>query len=135
VIADYWPVLQLQLATDRLLLRSPSDDELAALAGVAEAGVHAPGERPYLVPWTEGTPQERAVHVIQQHWRRRGEWSPDAWALELGVFFDGRPVGVVAMRAHDFRVRREVKTESCASSSRIDSALTSRIGSLRSEGT
>ncbi|SMG36346.1 GNAT family N-acetyltransferase [Agreia pratensis] len=112
MIADYWPLLDLQLMTERLVLRSPNDDELAALAGVAARGVHAPGERPYLVPWTEGTPIERAVHVAQQHWRRRGEWTPQSWELELGLFFDGQPVGMVAMRAQDFRVRREVKTES-----------------------
>jgi RimJ/RimL family protein N-acetyltransferase len=112
VIADYWPLLNLQLTTERLVLRSPNDDELAALAGVAAQGVHAPGERPYLVPWTEGTPRERAVHVVQQHWRRRGEWSPCSWELEMGLFLDGQPVGMVAMRAQDFRVRREVKTES-----------------------
>ncbi|SKA86133.1 Protein N-acetyltransferase, RimJ/RimL family [Agreia bicolorata] len=112
MIADYWPVFNLQLKTERLVLRSPSDDELAALAGVAADGVHAPGESPYLVPWTEGTPRQRAVHVIQQHWRRRGEWTPESWALELGLFVEERPVGMVAMRAQDFRVRREVKTES-----------------------
>nr|WP_228507599.1 GNAT family N-acetyltransferase [Plantibacter sp. VKM Ac-2880] len=100
------------MTTARVALRSPSEDELVALAGVAASGVHRPGERPYLMPWTEGTAQERAVHVLQQHWARRGEWTPDEWALELGVFVEDQPVGIVALRAHEFRVRREVKTES-----------------------
>ncbi|KQR22198.1 GCN5 family acetyltransferase [Agreia sp. Leaf335] len=112
MIADLWPLLNLRLTTERVVLRSPNDDELATLAGIAAEGVHAPGERPYLVPWTEGTPGERAVYVVQQHWRRRGEWTPESWELELAVFLDGLPVGMVAVRARDFRVRREVKTES-----------------------
>ena len=112
MLAHLWPLLDLRLTTTRLVLRHPTDDELVALAGLAAAGVHPPGERPYLNPWTEGTPQQTAVHVVQQHWSRRGGWSPDAWALELGLFSDDRPVGMVAMRGREFSVRREVKTES-----------------------
>lgn len=110
--ANLGPLLDLRLSTSRLVLRYPTDAELAAVAGLAAAGVHHPGERPYLTPWTEGTPQQTAAHVVQQHWSRRGEWSPEAWALELGLFKDGQPVGMVALRAREFPVRREVKTES-----------------------
>ncbi|TFD85849.1 N-acetyltransferase [Cryobacterium lactosi] len=110
--ADLWPLLDLRLTTSRLVLRCPTDDELAALADLAAAGVHNPGERPYLTPWTEGTPQQTAVHVVQQHRSRRGDWSPDSWALDLGLFCDDRPVGMVALRGREFPIRREVKTES-----------------------
>jgi len=82
------------------------------LAEVAAAGVHPPGERPYLTPWTDLPPQQRGLHVIQQHWSRRGEWSVDAWALELGVFHEQRPIGMVALRARSFPILREVMTES-----------------------
>ena len=112
MIADYWPFLNLRLTTDRLVLRCPDEDELGALAAVASAGVHEPGERPYLTPWTEEAPQQTALHVLQQHWARRGEWSSSAWVLELGVFRSGDPVGMVALRARNFPVLREVKTES-----------------------
>lgn len=112
MLSDYWPLLNLRMTTDRLVLRFPSEDELAALAGVAATGVHPPGQRPYLTPWTEGSPQQRAVHVVQQHWSRRGNWTPQAWALELGLFHEDQPVGMVALRARDFGVLREVKTES-----------------------
>ncbi|WP_411699419.1 GNAT family N-acetyltransferase [Conyzicola sp.] len=112
MLADYWPLLNLRLTTARLVLRPPDEDELANLASVAAAGVHRPGERPFLTPWTEGSPQQRALHVVQQHWRRRGDWTPDAWALELCLFHEHQPVGMVALRARDFRVLREVKTES-----------------------
>ncbi|WP_130179266.1 GNAT family N-acetyltransferase [Cryobacterium sp. SO1] len=110
--ADLWPLLHLRLTTSRLVLRYPTRDELAAMGGLAAAGVHHPGERPYLTPWTEGTPQQTAMHVVQQHWSRRSEWSSEAWALELGLFSDGQPVGMVALRGREFSTRREVKTES-----------------------
>lgn len=110
--ADLWPLLELRLTTSRLVLRYPTRDELAALGGLAAAGVHHPGERPYRTPWTEGTPQQTAMHVVQQHWNRRSEWSSEAWALELGLFSDGQPVGMVALRGREFPIRREVKSES-----------------------
>jgi len=112
VLAAYWPLLNLRLKTDRLVLRHPDDNELAHLAGLAARGVHTPGERPYLRPWTEGNPQETATHVLQQHWSRRGDWTADAWALELGVFQNEEPLGMVAVRSREFPVLREVVTES-----------------------
>jgi RimJ/RimL family protein N-acetyltransferase len=112
VLANLWPLLTLRLTTPRLVLRYPSDDELATLALVASAGVHEPGERPYLTPWTEGTPQQTALHVVQQHWSRRGQWTPDDWALELAVFTNDQPIGMVALRGREFVALREVKTES-----------------------
>lgn len=105
-------LLGLRLGTERLELRCPTDDELAALADVAAGGVHHPGEHPYLTPWTDSSPGQRALHVVQQHWSRRGAWTVDDWVLELGVFHDRRPVGMVALRGRQFPVLREVKTES-----------------------
>lgn len=112
MLKDHWPLVGLCLTTQRLELRLPGDEELAALADIAAGGVHQPGERPYLTPWTDLPPQQRARHVIQQHWERRGAWTTDAWALELGVFHDQRPIGMGTLKARDFPVLREVKTES-----------------------
>lgn len=112
MLSDHWPLLELRLHTDRLELRLPSDEELAALADVAAVGVHGPDERPYLTPWTDLPPRQRARYVVQQHWSRRGDWKINDWALELGVFRDRRPIGMVALRAREFPVLREVKTES-----------------------
>jgi RimJ/RimL family protein N-acetyltransferase len=112
VLRSIWPLLDVRLTTPSVTLRCRDDDELATLARLAAGGVHGPSERPYLVPWTEGIPDQTARHVVQQHWRRRGEWSVTAWALELGVFRDDQPVGIVALRGRDFPELREVKTES-----------------------
>ena len=112
VLADLWPLYGLIIATPRLELRLARDEELAALAVLAARGVHRPHERPFLTPWTEGSPDERARAVLQGQWRDLGRWGPAAWALGLGVFRDGEPLGMVALRARDFPVVREVTTSS-----------------------
>ena len=114
VLADLWPTLKLRLETPRLTLRIPNDDELARLAELAAEGVHRDGERPFLTPWTEGTPEERAEHVLRNHWGCLAEWSVSDWYLSMAVFpsGSGRPLGAVTLRAKDFPVTREVRTTS-----------------------
>ena len=112
MLADLWPRFGLSVRTPRLELRLPRDRELAVLGGLARRGVHAPGERPFLTPWTAGEPQDRARFVLQEHWRQLGAWSAGAWRLGLGVFLDGQPLGIVTLRARDFPVVREVTTAS-----------------------
>lgn len=112
MLIDHWPLLGLRVRTARLELRLPTDEELAELADVAAEGVHEPGRRPFLRPWTDLPPVDRAREVVQRHWRRRGAWTPQGWALDLAVFEQGRPVGVQEMWAEDFATLREVATAS-----------------------
>ncbi|WP_152360332.1 GNAT family N-acetyltransferase [Microlunatus speluncae] len=112
MISDIWPVYRLQITTDRLMLRLPNEQELAEVAEVAGAGVHHASERPFLTPWTEGSARDRALAVVRGHWGQLADWAADRWGLGLGVFVDGRPIGMVSLRARDFRVVREVTTSS-----------------------
>lgn len=114
MMQDLWPLygLTIRTAHEGIELRLPREDELAELASLAGRGVHHPGERPFLTPWTEGGPDERARSVLQGHWWRLGDWTAENWGLGLGVFEGGRPLGVVVLRAKDFRVVREVRTTS-----------------------
>jgi RimJ/RimL family protein N-acetyltransferase len=73
-------------------------------------GVHRPDERPFLTPWTDGTPQERARIILRDHWDQLAGWSTDSWSLGFGVFRQGEPLGAVTLRARDFVVVREVAT-------------------------
>ena len=110
---DYWPIFGLRIRTRRLELRLPDDGELARLAALAGDGVHAPSERPFLTPWTEGSADDRAKFVLQGYWSQLAEWSVTDWRLGLGVFgADGEPRGMVTLRARDFPVVREVATSS-----------------------
>ena len=111
MLADLWPTYGLTLSTSRLVLRLPSGSELEELARLAAEGVHGPDERPFLTPWTEGTPEERARFVLQGHWHQLSSWTAEDWALGLGVFLrSGQPLGIATLRARDFRVNREVTT-------------------------
>ncbi|WP_041834325.1 GNAT family N-acetyltransferase [Actinoplanes sp. N902-109] len=117
MLTDLWPQYGLTIVTPRLELRLPREEELAEIAGVAGRGVHAPGERPFLTPWTDGTATDRARSVLRGHWHRLASWEAAAWALGLGVFLraaaqdrTGQPIGMVALRGRDFAVTRQVTT-------------------------
>lgn len=112
MLTDLWPLFDLTVRTARLELRLPREDEIARLAHLAGRGVHHPHERPFLTPWTAGEPQDRARFVLQDHWSQLGVWSPGDWRLGLGVFAGREPLGIVTLRARDFRVVREVSTSS-----------------------
>jgi len=110
VLIDLWPAYGLTIATNRLELRLPREEELAALADLAGKGVHHADERPFLTPWTDGSPTERARTVLRGHWWALSSWSTSDWELGLGVFAGDEPIGMVALRARDFPVVREVAT-------------------------
>ncbi|MDG4826392.1 GNAT family protein [Asanoa sp. WMMD1127] len=110
MLADYWPLVDLRLRVGAMELRPPSDADLAGLAAVAFEGVQKPGARTFLTPWTDLPPLERARHVVKGVWMDRGDWTPDDWALHLGVFVDGVPVGLQGMAAASFGRLREVRT-------------------------
>ena len=113
MLSDLWPTYALRINTPRLTLRLPDEHELAVLAQVAADGVHKPTERPFLTPWTEGTPEDRARNVLQGHWEDLASWAPTNWTLGLGVFVsDDQPIGMVSLRSRDFRVVRGVTTGS-----------------------
>ncbi len=113
MLADAWPTFALRIRTPRLTLRLPAEDELPALARVAADGVHGPDERPFLTPWTEGSPEDRFRIVLQGHWEDLAAWTPENWVLGLGVYLPGDvPIGMVTLAARDFRVVREVVTRS-----------------------
>ena len=65
MLADLWPAYALRVRTPRLTLRLPDPEELAALADLAARGVHRPGERPFLTPWTEAPPEVVATRVLR----------------------------------------------------------------------
>ncbi|GAA2748644.1 GNAT family protein [Kitasatospora cinereorecta] len=112
MLIDHWPLLGLRLATPRLELRLPGDEELAALADLAAEGIHPPDRMPFLIPWTDLPPAERARSVVRHHWLRRGTWTPEDWVLNLAVLEDGRVVGLQTLAARSFTELRQATTAS-----------------------
>ena len=109
---QYWPLTGLRLTTPRLELRWPTLADLDALAGLAARGVHDPAVQPFMIPWTDAEPAERAQSTLQYHWRQWGSWTPASWSLNLVVVRDGTVVASQGMESRDYAVLREVSTGS-----------------------
>lgn len=109
---QYWPLYELILRTPRLELRLPTEKELGQLAEVAARGISKPGQRTFLTPWPELAPRKRALFILQNHWGCKAEWTSTNWVLNLGVFAESEPIGMVSLRGKDFSILREVTTGS-----------------------
>jgi RimJ/RimL family protein N-acetyltransferase len=107
-----WPLFGLRLRTERLVLRVPTDDDLAALLQVAKAGIHPPGEMPFGVAWTTIKGEAFDRNFMQFNWRIRATLTPDAWDLNMVVELDGRPIGAQSIAAEEFAIHRTVHTGS-----------------------
>ena len=101
-IASDWPLFRLRLATDRLELRPPTDDEVAELARVARRGIHGDDVMPFANGWTDYPAREFGRRFAQYFWSQRAAWRVDDWALPFAVFLDGEPVGVQQMKGVAF---------------------------------
>jgi RimJ/RimL family protein N-acetyltransferase len=112
MLTDVWPLFGLVLRTPRLELRVPSLEQLAALAVLADEGVHDPAEMPFETPWTDRPPGPRGRSVMQYQWARWGELAPERWVLEFAVLAGGEPVGIQGASAREFAATREVHTGS-----------------------
>ena len=110
---DLAPLYGLRLRTDRLELRWPDEEEIVALARLAQSGVHEPDEMPFLVPWTDRIGEPDFIDAfVAYHLGLRSSWSAEDWSLELGVWTADELIGVQGVVAHDFAESGEVKTGS-----------------------
>ena len=107
-----WPLFDLTITTDRLVLRLPTDAEIPELIGVAKAGIHPPDEMPFGIAWTDAPSPRFEREFAQHHWLGRATWKPDRWNLNLAVFLDDRPIGAQSIRGTDFPTFKEVSTGS-----------------------
>jgi RimJ/RimL family protein N-acetyltransferase len=107
-----WPPFDLGIRSERLVLRLPTDDELAALAALAKAGIHPPDEMPFAVPWSTLPSPQFEIGFVQYHWLCRATWTSTSWTLNLAVELDGELVGSQGIEAHDFATVRTVSTGS-----------------------
>jgi RimJ/RimL family protein N-acetyltransferase len=110
-LAEWWPLFGLSIRTPRLELRYPDDDDLLVLARLTE-DIHDPGLRRFSVGWHEVPSPQRERNLLQYHWGRRGDWSADAWRLELVTVVDGQVVGTQGVWGNAYRVSRTVMTGS-----------------------
>jgi RimJ/RimL family protein N-acetyltransferase len=107
-----WPLFGLRLRTEHLVLRLPTDEDLAALLQVAKAGIHPPEEMPFGVAWTDMAGEAFDRNFMQFNWRIRATFTVDAWDLNMLVERDGRPIGAQSIAAEEFAIHRTVHTGS-----------------------
>ena len=103
-----WPLFDLRIRSERLVLRTATDDALVELAALAKAGIHPPDEMPFAAPWSTRPSPAFEREFVQYHWRQRATWTADEWELPFGVELDGRLVGLQAIYAHEFPATRTV---------------------------
>jgi RimJ/RimL family protein N-acetyltransferase len=111
-LATAWPLFGLQLRTERLVLRVPTDEDLLELMDLARAGIHPPGEMPFGVAWSILPSPEFERGYLSYHWANRSGWSPTDWELGLAVSLDGVLIGMQGMHARQFASMRTVHTGS-----------------------
>jgi RimJ/RimL family protein N-acetyltransferase len=111
-LAAAWPLFGLEIRSERLVLRLPTDGELLELMGLARAGIHPPEEMPFAIGWTDVPSPAFERGFLAHHWGQRAAWATDAWALNLVVLVDGRPTGSQSIHARQFATYRTVDTGS-----------------------
>ena len=111
-VARLWPPFGLRVTCGPLVMRPLRDADFPEVLEVAHAGIHDPDRMPFSFPWTrpEGADLERAF--LQYHWGKRASLRPEEWSLDLGVWRDGRFVGVQGVGTEDFPVTRTGETGS-----------------------
>lgn len=111
-LAELWPPFALHVTCGSLVLRPLRDADFPAVLSVVHAGVHSPDRMPFSFPWTDPTGAEQERQFMQYHWRARADLTPERWQLDLGVWNDGRFVGVQGVTTQDFAVTRTGETGS-----------------------
>ena len=111
-ISGVLPMLGLRITAGPLELRGISDDDLVTLARLAARGIHPPDVMPFIYPWTDAPAEELPLRFAQYHWRARADFSPEAWVLNLGVWYDGELVGVQGLNTRNYLVTRTGETGS-----------------------
>ncbi|HET6172124.1 MAG TPA: GNAT family protein [Gaiellales bacterium] len=108
-----WPLYGLRITTPRLELRVPDDEDLVELFEAARAGIHAPGEMPFGIPWTDGIHESGALeHFLSFHWTARGTVTPEKWQLPFAVVSEGAVIGTQELMSENFAGSRSVSSGS-----------------------
>lgn len=111
-VPDLLPLLGLRISAGPIELRGLTDEALVGLAELAVAGIHAPDQMPFYVPWTDVPADELPGRLAAYHWRQRTEFSIDAWNADFGVWYDGTMVGTQGVGTRDYLVTRTGETGS-----------------------
>lgn len=109
-----WPLLGLELHTERLVLRPVEQTSGLALGALAARGIHDPATMPFVIPFTDAEPGPLRRSAFQFYARSIAEWSAAAWHLVFvtSLADTGEVIGCQGLHANDFPRLRLVDTGS-----------------------
>jgi RimJ/RimL family protein N-acetyltransferase len=106
----YWPLFDLRLVVDDLVLRPMTEADLPALADLLPDDLEQdPAATTYELPDRR---RLRGVVVHQGYWHALGTWSVQHWRLNFVVLRGGELVGNQELEGTDFPLLRTVDTSS-----------------------
>lgn len=100
-----WPLLDLRLSYEEIVLGGLDDATLFDLAPRACGNVLGAHQRGWMGEWTQRPRGEFEWGVYQYHWGVRASWTPASWTHSFAVLLDGRAEGVMTIGADDWHSR------------------------------
>lgn len=115
-IAQAFPLFQLKIISEDVLLRLPRDEEIISLAAKAYDNILSHKAEHFLSGPTGkwSSPEEAQISMLRFHWLCRALLNPDDWRLVFFIYPLGssEPVGCMDLNSKDFHKTRTVKTGS-----------------------
>jgi RimJ/RimL family protein N-acetyltransferase len=109
MVRTLWPLFDLRLASDDLVLQPLSEADLDEVIPLVPDDLELdPGAFRFDA---DQTTQRRLV-ILQQYWRYYGAWTPTSWRVTFAVRRHGELLGLQELEAQDFAQLRVVDTAS-----------------------
>ena len=109
---SHWPLFDLRLTTERLVLRLPDSALLEEMVDLVGDGIHPEEVMPFGVPWTDRPSPQREREAVRHVLRSSADWTPTSWWYVAVATLDGQVVGTQDLRGVDFAAGRRVSTGS-----------------------
>lgn len=109
---SHWPLYDLRLTTERLVLRLPDSALVEELVDLVGQGIHPEESMPFGVPWTDRPSPQRERESVQHVLRSIADWAPSSWTYVAVATLDGRVVGTQDLKGVNFAACRMVRTGS-----------------------
>lgn len=95
-----WPLYELEIKTEKCVLRLPSDQELFDHVDGFHSDVFAFGEAGFLNGdwWKKQKGLEFNTQFLRYQWLLRANWQNKNWSMPLGIFVDDKLVGMQSLR-------------------------------------
>ena len=91
------------------MLTPLQDDDLVETLDLVLAGIHAPAQMPFTMPWTDAPRDELIANTLRYCWTSRGGGTPESWSLPFVVRSGGVLVGMQDLVGEGLRRHQTVE--------------------------